>query len=116
MSSSSSSSSSSSPSSSHQQPSITPSNVVDIPGPSNTNNNNNDDEFEAPSSSSSSSRQRAMNEVWLEPVVEALATQVAIDSSHYHGRLSAASALAIIFQVTFSILQFFFIMFFFNNS
>jgi hypothetical protein len=111
MSSSSSSSSSSSPSSSHQQPSITPSNVVDIPGPSN-NNNNNDDEFEAPSSSSSS-RQRAMNEVWLEPVVEALATQVAIDSSHYHGRLSAASALAIIFQVTFSILQFFFIIFFF---
>ncbi|GAU43688.1 hypothetical protein TSUD_254170 [Trifolium subterraneum] len=95
----SSSSSSSSPSSSsHQQPSssiITPSNVVDIPGPSNTNNN--DDEFEAPSSS----RQRAMNEVWLEPVVEALATQVAIDSSHYHGRLSAASALAIIFQISF---------------
>jgi hypothetical protein len=104
MSSSSSSSSSSPSSSSHQQPSssiITPSNVVDIPGPSN-NNNNNDDEFEAPSSSSSS-RQRAMNEVWLEPVVEALATQVAIDASHYHGRLSAASALAIIFQVTFSI-------------
>jgi len=104
MSSSSSSSSSSQPSSA----SITPydvassSNVVpDIPGPSTSH------QSEAPSSSSS--RQRAMNEVWLEPVVEALATQVAIDASHYHGRLAAASALAIIFQVTFSSSSFYFI-------
>lgn len=92
------SSSSSSSSSQPSSPSITPydvassSNVAaDIPGPSTSH------QPEPPSSSSS--RQRAMNEVWLEPVVEALATQVAIDASHYHGRLAAASALAIIFQV-----------------
>ncbi|KAL5080419.1 hypothetical protein RYX36_008840 [Vicia faba] len=54
------------------------------------------DNIDAPSSS----HQRSMNnEVWLEPVVEALATQLAIDASHFHGRLSAASALIIIFQV-----------------
>lgn len=92
-------SSSSSSSSSSSQPSSTSTpydaaNVgADVPGPSTRRNIG---EFEAPSSS----RQRAMNEVWPEPVVEALATQVAIDAAHYHGRLAAASALAIIFQVT----------------
>ncbi|KAJ1415549.1 WD40/YVTN repeat-like-containing domain superfamily [Sesbania bispinosa] len=40
-----------------------------------------------------------MNEVWPEPVVELLATHVAIHAAHYHGPLAAASALAIVFQV-----------------
>lgn len=66
----------------------------DIPGPSTRRTGR--ESSEGPSSS----RQRAMNEVWPEPVVELLATQVATDSAHYHGRLAAASSLAIVFQVT----------------
>jgi hypothetical protein len=52
-------------------------------------------DFEGPSSS----RRRAVNEVWPEPFVEALAAQVAIDASHSIGRLAAAPALANVFQV-----------------
>ncbi|KAK7320284.1 hypothetical protein VNO77_29618 [Canavalia gladiata] len=52
-------------------------------------------QFEGPSSS----RQRAMNEALPEPILETLATQVATDAAHYNGRLSAASALSILFQV-----------------
>ncbi|KAL5794308.1 hypothetical protein ACOSP7_002902 [Xanthoceras sorbifolium] len=52
-------------------------------------------DFEGPSSS----RRRAINEVWPEPFLEALATQVAIDAAHSAGRLAAAAALANVFQV-----------------
>lgn len=52
-------------------------------------------DFEGPSSS----RRRALNEVWPEPFLEALATQVAIDASRSSGRLAAAPALANVFQV-----------------
>ncbi|XP_075672354.1 transcriptional regulator STERILE APETALA [Castanea sativa] len=52
-------------------------------------------DFEGPSTS----RQRAVNEVWPEHFVEALAAQVAIDASHSIGRLAAAPALANVFQV-----------------
>ncbi|CAL0317421.1 unnamed protein product [Lupinus luteus] len=66
----------------------------DIPGPSTTTTS-------APhfQPGPSSSRQRVMNEALPEPVVELLAHQVAIDAAHDNGRLAAASALAIIFQV-----------------
>ncbi|KAL2316598.1 hypothetical protein Fmac_030474 [Flemingia macrophylla] len=40
-----------------------------------------------------------MNEVLPEPILEALATQVAVDAALYNGRLAAAPALAILFQV-----------------
>ncbi|XP_061361168.1 transcriptional regulator STERILE APETALA [Gastrolobium bilobum] len=89
-SSSSSSSSSLSPSSSstpHDTSNVAP----DIPGPSTRRTA----EFEGPSSS----RRRAMNEVWPEFVLETLAPRVAIDAANYDGRLAAASALAIMFQV-----------------
>lgn len=52
-------------------------------------------EYEGPSRS----RPRAINEVWPEPFVEALAAQVAIDASRLVGRLAAAQALANVFQV-----------------
>ncbi|KAF5482611.1 hypothetical protein F2P56_003167 [Juglans regia] len=52
-------------------------------------------DFEGPSSS----RRRAVNEVLPEPFVEAFAAQVAIEASHSTGRLSAAPALANVFQV-----------------
>ncbi|EEF32167.1 Transcriptional regulator STERILE APETALA, putative [Ricinus communis] len=44
-------------------------------------------------------RPRAINEVWPEPFLEALAAQVAIDASRFVGRLAAAQALANVFQV-----------------
>lgn len=44
-------------------------------------------------------RRRAVNEVWPEPFVEALAAQVAIDAARSDGRLAAAAALANVFQV-----------------
>ncbi|KDP29922.1 hypothetical protein JCGZ_18491 [Jatropha curcas] len=52
-------------------------------------------EYEGPSRT----RPRAINEVWPEPFVEALAAQVAIDASRILGRLAAAQALANVFQV-----------------
>ncbi|KAI9177161.1 hypothetical protein LWI28_011811 [Acer negundo] len=52
-------------------------------------------DYEGPSSS----RRRAANEVWPEPFLEALATQVAIDTARSAGRLAAAAALANVFQV-----------------
>ncbi|XP_011010465.1 PREDICTED: transcriptional regulator STERILE APETALA [Populus euphratica] len=52
-------------------------------------------EYEGPSRS----RPRAINEVWPEPFLEALAAQVAIDASRLVGRLVAAQALANVFQV-----------------
>ncbi|KAK2648254.1 hypothetical protein Ddye_015743 [Dipteronia dyeriana] len=52
-------------------------------------------DYEGPSSS----RRRAANEVWPEPFLEALATQVAIDAARSSGRLAAAAALANVFQV-----------------
>ncbi|KAK3184530.1 hypothetical protein Dsin_031816 [Dipteronia sinensis] len=52
-------------------------------------------DYEGPSSS----RRRAANEVWPEPFLEALATQVAIDAARSAGRLAAAAALANVFQV-----------------
>ncbi|KAG6570942.1 Transcriptional regulator STERILE APETALA, partial [Cucurbita argyrosperma subsp. sororia] len=52
-------------------------------------------DFDGPSSS----RRRATNEVWPEPFVEALATQVAIDASRSLGRIHAAAALSNVFQV-----------------
>lgn len=85
------SSSSSSSTSSTSTPDGTGNAGADIPGPSTRRTG----DFEGPSSS----RQRVMNEVLPEPVVELLATQVAIDAAHYNGRLAAAPALAIIFQV-----------------
>ncbi|KAG4952835.1 hypothetical protein JHK87_038429 [Glycine soja] len=92
------SSTSSSSSSSSSTSSSTPYDAVapDIPGPS-TRRTTRSGQFEA--SSSSSQRQRAMNEVLPEPFLEALATQLALDAANYNGRLSAASALAILFQV-----------------
>lgn len=92
------SSTSSSSSSSSSTSSSTPYDAVapDIPGPS-TRRTTRSGQFEA--SSSSSQRQRAMNEVLPEPLLEALATQLALDAANYNGRLSAASALAILFQV-----------------
>lgn len=91
------SSTSSSSSSSSSTSSSTPYDAVapDIPGPS-TRRTGGSGQFEA---SSSSQRQRAMNEVLPEPLLEALATQLALDAANYNGRLSAASALAILFQV-----------------
>lgn len=91
------SSTSSSSSSSSSTSSSTPYDAVapDIPGPS-TRRTTRSGQFEA---SSSSQRQRAMNEVLPEPLLEALATQLALDAANYNGRLSAASALAILFQV-----------------
>ncbi|KAF2292438.1 hypothetical protein GH714_022780 [Hevea brasiliensis] len=53
-------------------------------------------EYEGPSRS----RPRAINEVWPEPFLEALAAQVAIDASRIFGRLAAAQALANVFQVS----------------
>ncbi|GKV18316.1 hypothetical protein SLEP1_g28714 [Rubroshorea leprosula] len=53
-------------------------------------------DFEGPSSSR---HRRENNEVWPEPVVEALAAHVAIDAFHSLGRLAAAVALANVFQV-----------------
>ena len=53
-------------------------------------------DFDGPSSS----RRRATNEVWPEPFIEALATQVAIDASRSLGRIHAAAALSNVFQVT----------------
>ncbi|KAI4305647.1 hypothetical protein L6164_029002 [Bauhinia variegata] len=47
----------------------------------------------------SPSRRRAMNEVWPAPFLEALATQVAVEAARSQGRLSAATALANVFQV-----------------
>ncbi|XP_020223356.1 transcriptional regulator STERILE APETALA [Cajanus cajan] len=67
--------------------------AADVPGPSTRRTG----QFEA--AGPSSSRQRAMNEVLPEPILEALATQVAVDAAQNNGRLSAASALAILFQV-----------------
>ena len=52
-------------------------------------------EYEGPSRS----RPRAINEVWPEPFLEALAAEVAIDASRLFGRLVAAQALANVFQV-----------------
>lgn len=52
-------------------------------------------EFEEPSHS----RQRFQTAVWPEPFIEALATQVAMDTALAFGRLAVAPALAIIFQV-----------------
>uniref|UniRef100_A0A6N2MG97 F-box domain-containing protein n=1 Tax=Salix viminalis TaxID=40686 RepID=A0A6N2MG97_SALVM len=52
-------------------------------------------EYEGPSRS----RPRAINEVWPEPFLEALAAQVALDASRLVGRLVAAQALANVFQV-----------------
>ncbi|XP_022985799.1 transcriptional regulator STERILE APETALA [Cucurbita maxima] len=52
-------------------------------------------DFDGPSSS----RRRATNEVWPEPFIEALATQVAIDASRSLGRIHAAAALSNVFQV-----------------
>ncbi|CAN6571438.1 unnamed protein product [Malus baccata var. baccata] len=52
-------------------------------------------DFQGPSSS----RRRAVNEVWPEPFVEALAAQVATEASRAVGRLAAAPALANVFQV-----------------
>ncbi|PHU17565.1 Transcriptional regulator STERILE APETALA [Capsicum chinense] len=49
--------------------------------------------------SSSRSRRRAGNDVWPEPFVEDLAMLVAIDASRSVGRLAAAQALTLIFQV-----------------
>lgn len=49
--------------------------------------------------SSSRRGRRAGNDVWPEPFVEDLALLVAIDASHTVGRLAAAQALALIFQV-----------------
>lgn len=50
--------------------------------------------------SSSRSRRRAGNDVWPEPFLEDLALIVATDASRSLGRLAAAQALALIFQVT----------------
>lgn len=50
--------------------------------------------------SSSRSRRRAGNDVWPEPFVEDLAMLVAIDASRSVGRLAAAQALTLIFQVS----------------
>ncbi|XP_027368622.1 transcriptional regulator STERILE APETALA [Abrus precatorius] len=86
------SSSSSSSSSTTSTPfDAAPNVATDIPGPSTRRTR----QFEGPSSS----RQRAMNEALPEPILEALATQVAIDAAHYNGRLAAASAISILFQV-----------------
>ncbi|GAV86754.1 WD40 domain-containing protein [Cephalotus follicularis] len=52
-------------------------------------------DFEGPSAS----RRRAINDIWPEPFLEALATQVAIDASRSIGRLAAAQAVANVFQV-----------------
>ncbi|MCD9637932.1 hypothetical protein HAX54_021483 [Datura stramonium] len=49
--------------------------------------------------SSSRSRRRAGNNVWPEPFVEDLALLVATDASRSVGRLAAAQALSLIFQV-----------------
>lgn len=49
--------------------------------------------------SSSRRGRRVGNNVWPEPFVEDLALLVAIDASHSLGRLAAAQALALIFQV-----------------
>lgn len=49
--------------------------------------------------SSSRSRRRAGNDVWPEPFLEDLALIVATDASRSLGRLAAAQALALIFQV-----------------
>ncbi|XP_009793043.1 transcriptional regulator STERILE APETALA-like [Nicotiana tabacum] len=49
--------------------------------------------------SSSRSRRRAGNDVWPEPFVEDLALLVASDASRSIGRLAAAQALSVIFQV-----------------
>ncbi|KAI3769551.1 hypothetical protein L6452_00659 [Arctium lappa] len=52
-------------------------------------------EFEGPSHS----RQRFNSDVWPEPFLEALATQIAIDAALSFGRLAAAPALSNLFQV-----------------
>ncbi|KAG8642193.1 transcriptional regulator STERILE APETALA [Manihot esculenta] len=52
-------------------------------------------DYEGPSRT----RPRAINEVWPEPFLEALATQVAIDAARMFGRLAAAQALANVFRV-----------------
>ncbi|GFZ07561.1 transducin/WD40 repeat-like superfamily protein [Actinidia rufa] len=52
-------------------------------------------DFEGPSSS----RHRAGDSNWPEPIVEALASQVAIDAARSLGRLAAAPALVNLFQV-----------------
>ncbi|KAK6918727.1 hypothetical protein RJ641_017149 [Dillenia turbinata] len=44
-------------------------------------------------------RRRSNNEIWPEPFVEALASQVAVDAARSLGRLSVAPALANLFQV-----------------
>ncbi|RDX86631.1 Transcriptional regulator STERILE APETALA, partial [Mucuna pruriens] len=85
------SSSSSSSTSSPYEPAGHVGQGADIPGPSTRRTG----QFEG----SSSSRQRAMNELLPEPFLEALAIQHALDAAHYNGRLAAASALAILFQV-----------------
>ncbi|WCJ37390.1 Transducin/WD40 repeat-like superfamily protein [Euphorbia peplus] len=58
-------------------------------------NGGNYGEYEGPSRS----RRRAVNEIWPEPFIEALATQVAIDASRLFGRLAAAQAIVNVFQV-----------------
>ncbi|KAJ4848237.1 hypothetical protein Tsubulata_043801, partial [Turnera subulata] len=52
-------------------------------------------EYEGPSRS----RPRAINDVWPEPFLEALAAQAAIDAYRSAGRLAAAQAMANVFQV-----------------
>ncbi|CAB4274519.1 unnamed protein product [Prunus armeniaca] len=86
----------SSPSTSSSSSSQDGNHSANAAGPSNVPRSG---DFEGPSSS----RRRAVNEVWPEPFVEALATQVAIDASRSMGRLAAAPALANVFQVRFLI-------------
>lgn len=86
----------SSPSTSSSSSSQDGNHSANAAGPSNVQRGG---DFEGPSSS----RRRAVNEVWPEPFVEALATQVAIDASRSMGRLAAAPALANVFQVRFLI-------------
>ncbi|CAI0378012.1 unnamed protein product [Linum tenue] len=70
-----------------------------LPSSSSSSSQGNDgggDEYEGPSRS----RPRgAVNEVWPEPFLEALATHVATDAALFAGRLAAAQALANVFQV-----------------
>ncbi|KAL6287183.1 hypothetical protein ACE6H2_011573 [Prunus campanulata] len=82
----------SSPSTSSSSSSQDGNHSANAAGPSNVQRGG---DFEGPSSS----RRRAVNEVWPEPFVEALATQVAIDASRSMGRLAAAPALANVFQI-----------------
>ncbi|XP_008229947.1 PREDICTED: transcriptional regulator STERILE APETALA [Prunus mume] len=82
----------SSPSTSSSSSSQDGNHSANAAGPSNVQRSG---DFEGPSSS----RRRAVNEVWPEPFVEALATQVAIDASRSMGRLAAAPALANVFQI-----------------